>query len=88
MQVHFRLLTNSITYATFVFSLTHMFFSVRVYHIQGQKKTCGFNILLSIFVCLTASLFVGVLQDLAVSQTVYTTRQGCDLKKSAHNQSV
>ena len=42
-QVHFRLLTCSITSVTFVFSLTHMFVFLSWYDM--------FNILLSIFVC-------------------------------------
>ena len=48
-QVHFRLLTCSITSVTFVFSLTQMFAFLSPYVI--------FNIPLSIFVCVVASLF-------------------------------
>ena len=48
-QVHFRLLTCSITSVTFVFSFTHMFVFLYRYVM--------FNILLSIFVCAATSLF-------------------------------
>ena len=48
-QVHFRLLTCSITSVTLVFSLTQMFVFLSWYVM--------FNIVLSIFVCAAASLF-------------------------------
>ena len=48
-QVHFRLLTCSITPVTFVFSLTQMFIFLSWYMM--------FSILLSIFVCAAANLF-------------------------------
>ena len=48
-QVHFRLLTCSITSVTFVFSLTQVFVFLSRYVM--------FHILLSIFVCAAASLF-------------------------------
>ena len=47
-QVHFRLLTCSITSVTLVFSLTEMFIFLSRYVM--------FNILISIFVCAAASL--------------------------------
>ena len=58
-QVHFCLLTCSITSVTFVFSLTQMFVFLSRYVM--------FNILLSIVVCAAASLFYAWLVGACVS---------------------
>ena len=59
MQVHFRLLTCSITSVTLVFSLTQLFVFLFRYVM--------FNILLSIFVCTVDSLFFAWLVSAHVS---------------------
>ena len=59
-QVHFRILTCSITSVTFVFSLTQMFALLSRYVI--------FNILLFIFVCVVDSLFFAWLVSAHVSE--------------------
>ena len=58
-QVHFCLLTCSITSGTFVFSLTHMF--------AFLSQNVMFNILLSVFVCAAVSLFFAWLVSAHVS---------------------
>ena len=58
-QVHFRLLTCSITSVTLVFSLTQVFVFLSQYVM--------FNILLSILVCVAANLFFAWLVSAHVS---------------------
>ena len=57
-QVHFRLLTCSITSVSFVFSFTNVCF------LSGYVM---FNILLSIFICAAASLFFALVVSVHVS---------------------
>ena len=60
-QVHFRLLTSSITSATFVLSVTQVFVFL--------PRDVVFNILLSIIVCVAATLFFNWLVSTNVSAT-------------------
>ena len=70
-QVHFRLLTYSITSVTFVFSLTQMF--------VFQSRYVMFNILLSILVCAAASLFFASVVSAHVSAPYVIARSTHEL---------
>ena len=76
VQVHFRLLTCSITSVTCVFSLTQMFIILSRYVM--------FNVLLSIFVCAFASLFFARLMRAHVSapHVVVGSTHECSLEAS------
>ena len=66
-QVHFRLLNCSVTSVTFVFSFIQMMFSVPVCDVEHTCTSVMLNILLSIFVCVAASLFFTWLVSALVS---------------------
>ena len=77
VQVHFRLLTCSITSLAFVLSLTHMFVILSRYVM--------FSLLISIFVCAAASLFFAWAGSAHVSRrmSLLEARMSCRLVSSS-----